>query len=413
MTKHEVFKLIRECGGVTAAAEAAGIARGTLRSMLEQWMVDIILNGEEGEGIRDKEVLEDSVRARKQLQKYRDVSRVERKAFREHARVENAVSDYAREIREILAGHEFAEGPEPGRCDADDAPVLIVHWSDQHLNERVELPHNRYDWRVAAARLRKHVNEAKRIADAYGASSIFVAMTGDLLNSDRRLDELMANAGNRAKACVLAVDLYQQALRDLSSHCRVTVGSVSGNESRIPKDVGWSAEVASDNYDFTIYEQLALLLAETDIGFLPVHDPGEMLVDLAGQHCLFIHGHGALDNNIQKAVQAAKGRWSARGVRVDLMFWGHVHEALVADSYARSASLVGTNDYAEKALNLTGRASQNLYVVLPGGGFHGIKVDLQETGEVVGYDIAKRLETYNTKSAAKLRPEHTIHRVVI
>ncbi len=238
-------------------------------------------------------------------------------------------------------------------------------------------------------------------------------MTGDLLNSDRRVDELLSNAGNRAKASVLAVDLYQQALRELHEHFEVTVGSVSGNESRINKDLGWSAEVASDNYDFAIHEHLSMQLADTGIHFFPIEDPSEMVVEVAGQNCLFIHGHGSLTRDTQKSVQAAKGRWLARGIPVDQMFWGHLHEAMVADQYARSSSLVGSNDYAEKALNYTARASQNLYIVLEGGGFHGFKIDLQSADFVEGYKIDERLESYNTKSAEKVRPKETVFRVVV
>ena len=394
-------------GSVSAAAKALGVPRGTIRAKLAEWKASEILDK-----WSDTELVEQNVRAKKQAQRYADLNRVERKGFREFARIENSVSAYAERIKQLLENKRFVTPPR-SRVHTEQ-PSAIIHWSDQHLNERVNLPHNRFDWKVAAQRLRKHVHESIRVLKAYDVQHVFVAMTGDLLNSDRRLDELLANAGNRAKASVLAVDLYQQALRELNDHFEVTVGSVSGNESRIPKDLGWNAEVASDNYDFTIHEHLALLLADTGIHFFPVHDPGEMVVEIAGQHCLFIHGHGSIARgDIQKSVQAAKGRWLERGVKIDLMFWGHIHEALVADVYARSSSLVGSNDYAEKALNYTGRASQNCYIVLPEGGFHGVKLDLQETDGVEGYRIDERLEAYNTKSADKAKPKETVMRVVI
>ena len=395
-------------GSVTGAARMLGISRAALRTALGDRKATEMLSS-----TRDPEVREASVALQKRVQRLMDTNRIERKSFRNHARVENAVSAYAEEIRDLLTTTEFTPAKKiPKPKGKRKRPGLIVHWSDQHLNERVTLPHNHFDWNVAARRLRRHVHEAIRIGKAYEADSVFLAMTGDLLNSDRRIDELLANAGNRAKATVLAVDLYQQAIQELSEHFRVTVGSVSGNESRINKDLGWHAEVASDNFDFSIHEHLKLLFSDSPVEFLPIHDPGEMVVDVAGQHCLFIHGHGALSRDVQKSVQAAKGRWLERGVKVDVMFWGHLHEAMVADTYARSSSLVGSNDYAEKALNYTGRASQNVYVVLPEGGFHGIKVDLQEPG-ALSYNIQKRLEAYNTKSAEKCKPTETVHRIVI
>lgn len=394
-------------GSVSAAAKALGVPRGTIRAKLAEWKTSEILHK-----WSDTELVEQNVRAKKQAQKYQDLNRVERKSFREFARIENAVVQYAKAIRSLLKSKRFMTPPR-SRVHTEQ-PGAIIHWSDQHLNERVSLPHNSYDWKVAAQRLRKHVHETIKVLKAYDVQHVLVAMTGDLLNSDRRLDELLANAGNRAKASVLAVDLYQQALRELNDHFEVTVGSVSGNESRIPKELGWQAEVASDNYDFTIHEHLSLLLADTGIHFFPVNDPNEMVIEVAGQNCLFLHGHGSIARgDIQKSVQAAKGRWLERGVQVDLMFWGHIHEALVADIYARSSSLVGSNDFAEKALNYTGRASQNTYIVLPGGGFHGVKIDLQDTDGVEGYQIDGRLEAYNTKSADKVKPKETVMRVVI
>jgi len=398
--------LVKTEGNQTAAAELLGISRESFRSKLSQWKVDEITRK-----WSDPELVAENVKAKKSAQRFQDLNRVERKAFREHARVENAVSTYANEIRKLLQEKRFVTPPR-SRAHTEQ-PSAIIHWSDQHLNERVSLPHNQYDWNVAAQRLRKHVHESIRVLDAYGVKHVFVAMTGDLLNSDRRLDELLTNAGNRAKASVLAVDLYQQALRELNDHFEVTVGSVSGNESRVGKELGWNSEVASDNYDFSIHEHLTLLLQGTGIHFFPCHDPGEMVVEVAGQNCLFIHGHGSITRDIQKNVQAAKGRWLERGVQVDLMFWGHIHESLVADVYARSSSLVGANDYAQKALNYTARASQNVYVVLPTGGFHGIKLDLQDTGDLEGYQIDERLEAYNTKSADKVRPKQVIHQVVV
>lgn len=385
-----------EAGSQRLAAEALGISRGGLRRRLDTL---------------DRELVEETVRLAKQKQAAQDRNRIQNKAFREHARVENAVSEYAKEIQRILTGFKFSDPPK--KANAQGAAVGIVHWSDQHLNERVNLPHNQYNWKVAAKRLKKHVDTCKRLCDSYGIGSVLVAMTGDLLNSDRRLDELLVNAGNRAKASVLAVDLYQQALRDLARDLDVTVAAISGNESRIHKDVGWAPEAASDNYDFVIFEHLKMLLDKTAIRFVDPVDPSEMVVDVGGQHVLLLHGHGALGRNEQKAVQEIVGRYAARGVTLDLVIWGHIHNANIGDCYARSSSLVGSNDFAEKALNLTGRASQNFYVLHECGGFDGIKIDLQGTAGVTGYCLKARLEAYNTKSADKCHAAETIHRIVI
>lgn len=364
----------------------------------------------------DTDIITEAVRSEKNLQRARDSNRLKNKAFREHARIENAVESYAYNITKILTDYKFAKGvPKTKRKLKKTSPhVGVVHWSDQHLNERVNLPHNTYDWTIASKRLRKHVVEAIGYFKYKGIKSIIVAMSGDLMNSDRRLDELMANAGNRSKASVLAVDLYQQALLELAEHFHVTVVGVCGNESRMTKDIGWDPEVVTDSYDFTIHELLRLFLQKTNIEFVPITDPNAAIVNVLGYNLLVIHGHAtSIKKEKQLSVQSLIGRYSARGTIIHMVIWGHLHEASIADNYARSSSLVGPNDYSESNLGLTGRASQNLYVIHGTGGFDGLKVDLQNTDDVTGYDINNRLECYHTKSAEKCHEGEVIFKVII
>lgn len=401
VTPDDCLEALRECGGNQVhAAKLCGLDRTTFRNRMDKAF--------------DYEIVEGYVRAEKKAQKHQDVSRVERKSFREYARIENAVSDHACEIRRLLDGYEFADPPSEA-SETDASAAAILHLSDHHLNERVELPHNRFDWDIAGKRLRKYVDQALRHCETHGIGSALVAFTGDMLNSDRRLDELLCNAGNRAKACVLAVDLYQQVLRHLSQYLDLTVAGISGNESRITKDVGWQSEIVSDNYDFTIYEMLRMLLGD-QIRFVEPTDPSRCIVKVAGQNVLLTHGHG--DGGLaskadQKLIQSIVGFHQARGEKVDLVIFGHVHEAQITDGYARSSSLVGSNDYNENCLGVYGRASQNMYIVHKGGGFDGLKIDLQDTRGITGYDVRDRLKAYNTKSAGKARPKQTIMEIKV
>jgi len=367
-------------------------------------------------GIRyntDMDIVLTNVGLAKRNQAQQDLNRIKNKSFREDARLENAVSEYYREMVDILKEKDVFHGLDIKPVKSVSGGCLIIHWSDHHLNERVELVHNTFDWNVAARRLKKHVQAAKRTAIAYGIKHIHIQFTGDLLNSDRRMDELLANAGNRAKASVLAVDLYSQAILDVAKDFDVTVSGISGNESRVNKELSWVAEGATDNYDFAIYEMLDLYIGDK-VKFMRPDNPSESVISLAGQNVLSIHGHGAVGvNNLQKSVQEIKGRYIANGIKIDFVIWGHIHEAVIADWYARSASLVGSNTFNENALNLAGRASQNLYVLNDDGGFDGLKIDLQNTDNIEGYDLSERLYAYNTKSAKKLHKPQTIMQVVI
>ncbi|MFN9635382.1 MAG: hypothetical protein ACK55D_01540, partial [Synechococcaceae cyanobacterium] len=157
----------------------------------------------------DRELLTFNVRLAKNRQALLDTNRIERKAFREHARIENAAAAYARELGALLDERGFTRGITLSQAPAEGEAALIVQLSDLHFNERVDLPSNRYDFSVASARLVKLAARVKQIGRCYGVRKVVVACLGDFLNSDRRLDELLSNATNRSKATLLAVDILR------------------------------------------------------------------------------------------------------------------------------------------------------------------------------------------------------------
>ena len=169
--------------------------------------------------------------------------------------------------------------------------------------------------------------------------------------------------------------------------------------------------VATDNYDYTIFNCLRYLFKESDIHFID-GDPSEIVINVAGQNLLMIHGHGSVGSAIEKSVNQTVGRYSMKGIRIDYVIFGHVHSARVGENYSRSSSMVGANDYSEKALNLSGRASQNCYIFYNNGNRDGIKIDLQNVNNT-GYEINKTLEAYNAKSANKRQKTETIFKVVV
>jgi hypothetical protein len=87
---------------------------------------------------------------------------------------------------------------------------------DNHFNELVNLPTNRFDFEVAAKRLQLLAQKAKLLGKAYGVERVVVFFGGDLMNSDRRLDELLAMSTNRATGHPAGgTPLYKQFLMDL------------------------------------------------------------------------------------------------------------------------------------------------------------------------------------------------------
>ena len=357
----------------------------------------------------DEDLVRANVQLAKQKQAVQDINRIERKGFREHARYENAITKLLFDIQSLLQQKSFSEFK--FKKVQQGKSVGVVQISDTHFNELVSLPHNNYDFKVASKRLKHYINRAKQIFKTYNIKNVLIAITGDLINSDRRLDEMLNMSTNRSKAVFLATDLLQQVMHDLGQEYALSVACVTGNESRLKQDWGWSDFMASDNYDFVIFEILRHSFKGTNVQFI-TGDPTELVVNVAGQNLLLLHGNGSFTTQYEKSVNQIKGRYSSRGVQIDYMISGHIHSARIGDIASRSSSLVGANEYSEKGLNLSGRASQNIYIFHEDKNIDAMKIDLQYVDDI-GYDIDEELESYNAKSSHKLKPAKTIFEVTI
>jgi hypothetical protein len=202
------------------------------------------------------------------------------------------------------------------------------------------------------------------------------------------------------------------------------VYGITGNESRVGKELGWSDELATDSYDLMIYGILrrgfsglkgkgvqgAKGGAENDIQFCGFQ-ANELLFQVMGRTFLCLHGH-QIGANLQKSVQEITGKYAARGVTVDYTLFGHLHATAIGDYHARNASLVGSNAYAEAGLNYCSKAAQNLHVVTAGS-IDGIKVDLQDISGVEPYPVVSEWEVYAPKSESKLHQGAVVFQVVV
>ena len=125
-----------------------------------------------------------------------------------------------------------------------------------------------------------------------------------------------------------------------------------------------------------------------------------------------LHGN-QLSKDVTKDVSKLIAKYAQIDIPIDFVIWGHLHEAMIADRYARSSSLCGSNNYSEDALLLSGKASQNIYLVFEEDRIDTIKVDLQDTTNYPGYDNKDWQDAYNPKSIEKLHRQETILRITI
>ena len=353
--------------------------------------------------------VENFQKKQKALQRKTDELNVTKKHFREFGRVENALTALNEALNEQLTNQTF----KPFTYEHPDkkGTVLVVQVTDLHFNELVEMPDNEFGFKVGARRLQKYAQTIKEMAKLYNVSDIVVAITGDIINSDRRLDEMMHMATNRTKASLIATQILYHFLQDINRAANLSVLSVSGNESRIKDEWGMSEMTMSDNYDYLVYNMLKMLFKDSKgITFIE-GDPVEQVINVNGSNILVTHGIGIKEG--QAAMQQVFGKYAAKGILLDYAIFGHIHFTNITDIYSRSGSLIGNNVYSDRSLNLITKASQVLHIIETDGTINSLKVGLQYASDYEGYDIEDDLKAYNSKLADNTKQKTTIVQVVI
>ncbi|MGQ4893422.1 MAG: hypothetical protein ACP6IQ_02215 [Candidatus Njordarchaeia archaeon] len=403
--KDDILELMQQGYGRVIISKKLGISGSKATRYMRKIKKELSEAGE------DIQLLEELWKQARSKQKLTDKNRIVNKILRENFRQKNAIEEYIKEFIQLLKKQNFTKTIPPEKQTNSDNPVGIIHLSDLHFNEKINLPHNQYNFSIASKRLYYFAQQIKKIFQTYNINEVLITLTGDLLNSDRRLDEILNAATNRVQATFLATDILQQFIRDIATEYYVTVTSVTGNESRIPQDVGWTDNVASDNYDVMIFNILKYILVNyKNINFIQ-GGITETVININGFNILLLHGHGAINSNIEKSIEQIKGRYAGRGIIIDYVIIGHKHSAIISDTFARCSSLSGSNTYNEHKLNLYSKASQNIYILHPNKLIDGIKIDLQlDNGPE--YDYNKALEAYNSQFD-KIKKKHTIFEVVI
>lgn len=365
----------------------------------------------------DKEILSENVRLAKDKQRLQDQNRIERKSFREDARIENAVSQFAKDLTNLNRNYSNKLSQSininPLHSNSELSGVGIIQLTDIHANELIDLPHNQYNWDVLARRMKKQINESIEYFRFKKVRKALIAFTGDLINSDRRLDELLNQSTNRAKAAYLLSHVLIQAILEVrNAGYEVDIVSVLGNESRVKQEMTFSDEAISDNYDFTIMAQVRQVLEFSKIEGIKFHsiDKMEMVVQIEDQNWLIFHDI-AQGTSKQDKTQSLIGRYALRGTPIDFAIGGHIHAHRGTDISCRSGSMSGSNTYNEHALGLIGRASGVCYVVKGKERYYQY-LDLQYADND-GYEIISQLEAYNVKSDMKTKQQTAILSVVI
>lgn len=394
----EILKLIRSAD--TSPSNLKNIKIWQTASGETRYSLNLGKNVPE-EKLDEQAMTQELVREKKSNQRNKDKLNVLNKYNRQYARVQNVLLELTEKLTEqisyISADLKTYSHPET------PSSVAVVQLSDTHFNELVDIPGNRYDFCVASQRLQKYASEVKRYCKVFNINRIIVAMTGDMLNSDRRLDEILAMATNRAKASALASSLISKFIVDLNQVANVDVVYVTGNESRIKDESGYVDLIASDNYDTIVFNTIRLLLRDKEgIGFIDTKDHLEVVININGANFLLLHGTN-IGKHTQASIQQIIGKYALKDVLIDYIIFGHIHYANVTDLYTRSGSLVGSNGYSDKGVSLMTKPSQAIHIVTEDKEIHNIRVELSNVKGYQGYDIKDDIEAYNPRMADNLQ----------
>lgn len=388
------------------------MGKGSLAKKVLKTSVDnVLIAKKQARQILIEPEFDNKVKLEKSVQKYRDLNRINNKDKRSLYRITNTLEELNTDlIGQLEVIGKSLKVPKPNIIDK--GTVAVVQISDTHFNELVDLPNNQYDFYVASKRLQKYATEVRQYCSIKNIKKIVIAITGDLINSDRRLDEKLSMSTNRTKATLLAVSLLEYFIMDIADIAPIDVAYVTGNESRVAEEYGNTDMVVTDNYDVIIFNMLRILFKGAKyINFIE-SNPVETVLSINGINLLMLHGT-TIGGDSQKKIQQVIGKYSAKGITIDYTIFGHIHFANITDLYARSGSLVGNNAYSDYGINLVTKASQNLHFIKEDGEIQNIRIELDRTTGYEGYPIKDDINAYNAKSASKLYQRHAIIEIVI
>lgn len=256
--------------------------------------------------------------------------------------------------------------------------VGVMQITDAHFGSDFKLGSNIVNSKVIADRLDRFSSEACDFFRAYSCDSAVVALTGDIIGSDRRLEELRQMPKGRAELLDVAFESISDAILNVSERFPVRVVSASGNESRLDQEMGFGDSSYNNSMDGILHKMLRVW--GSNVKNVDVGDFGaEVLFDAAGQTVVAMHNCPTFRRTgAAKSMQQFLGRMAQeRGIIVSYLMFGHDHGgACVTPFYGNGGTVVGPDPYGARGLNATCRPSQNVYVFGRDGSRSGMVVDL-------------------------------------
>lgn len=329
------------------------------------------------ETIEDESLIKKIVQLEKSVQNYKDKLRIANKQIREHNREKYIEEDFLNTVESLIEHKEF-DLPKIKISKDKNKPKMIVQLSDIHFGKVVKLQHNTYNINVAKKRLGIYLNSIIKNIYRYNVNEVYVAMTGDFFQLDHRMDSLLTNEDNRANVFIQGYDIMFEFLQALSNICSIKVIGVLGNESRIVTSE-WNSNIdsiASNNFDTLLFRMLKRTCK--NIEFIGDCDSINEILYINNKRIALTHGDKLKHKNDDIFKYKIKLSEAFKSY-VDYIIFGHIHSTVITSGYARSGSLVGSDEYAFNGLNIPENyPSQNIYIVEDNGNILALEIKVIE-----------------------------------
>ena len=330
------------------------------------------LGTEEKENTTDEYLVKKYQASLKTIQKLRDENNLLRKSARETFRGEQALEEVKSKLYSMakdLSGVDFIMnwGKEPIETKNNNIGILVL--SDWHIGKLVNLEGNKFSEDIAVKRLNKLYERVRKQIYTYELTELRILLLGDFIHSQSRPDMKAQGQYVEIESGLKCFYLIKNLIDKLYNHLnKIDIDCVVGNESRFDSANPHTNlnEVAKNSIDYMIYEMLNLAYKENK-GIL-VHSTNnyfENLVDINGFNLLAIHGDKINHSKLESELSKLKYKiYQDTRKSVDYVVMGHIHSALITDSYSRNASLVGADEYATRGLNIPESFVSQLFGVL-------------------------------------------------
>lgn len=335
-------------------------------------------------------------------QKLKDKNLAIQRTNREAYRLYNDLSETFKEYTETLKQIDLSKFKLKKHQEEEKGLIGIIQLSDVHANELifpVESNNNAYDFSIFSKRLKKLISEAIAYFRFKKVKNVHLFLTGDLINSSRRVGEKLAQCTSLVRASILTTYLLQQAIIELSEYFNIAVSSVVGNESRILDDWESSDILLSENWDYLIFNNLRLIFNNQPVTFTDSKNSSQVTVKINEKYnALLLHGNQLRMPSPERDITKILQTYTYNGTRINGVFYGHYHSPSISGFINRSGSMCGGNAYSTNELGFFSRASQNLYLVSADGSMNGMAIDLTNTEGIKEYDIDEKIKEYSVRT---------------